>query len=85
MITEDAKKVLDTLASFFNENEGNKINRWLAVPLINTIKADLQEILQRDSYVPPTPKKVKKDVVDVEDDENSEDIEADVVDSDDLE
>lgn len=53
MITEDAKKILDTLAAFFNENDGNKINRWLAVPLINTIKADLQEILQRDSYVPP--------------------------------
>ena len=53
MINEDAKKILDTLASFFNENEGNRINRWLAVPLINTIKADLQEILQRDSYVPP--------------------------------
>jgi len=53
MITEDAKKILDTLAAFMNENDGNKINRWLAVPLINTIKADLQEILQRDSYVPP--------------------------------
>jgi len=53
MITEDAKKILDTLAAFFNENEGNRINRWLAVPLINTIKADIQEILQRDSYVPP--------------------------------
>lgn len=53
MITEDAKKILDTLAAFFNENEGNKINRWLAIPLINTIKIDLQEIIQRDSYVPP--------------------------------
>lgn len=53
MITEDAKKILDTLAAFFNENEGNRINRWLAIPLINTIKADIQEILQRDSYVPP--------------------------------
>ena len=53
MITEDAKKILDTLAAFFNENEGNRINRWLAVPLINTIKTDIQEILQRDSYVPP--------------------------------
>lgn len=53
MIQEDAKKILDTLAAFMNENDGNRINRWLAVPLINTIKADLQEILQRDSYVPP--------------------------------
>jgi len=52
MIQEDMKKILDTLASFFQENDGNRINRWLAVPLINTVKADLQEILQRDSYVP---------------------------------
>lgn len=63
MITEDAKKILDTLAAFFNENEGNRINRWLAIPLINTIKSDLQEILQRDSYVPPK---------ETEDDENED-------------
>jgi hypothetical protein len=67
MITEDAKKILDTLAAFFNENEGNKINRWLAIPLINTIKVDLQEIIQRDSYVPP------KDDEDDEEDNQSED------------
>lgn len=54
MINEDAKKILDTLASFFNENEGNKINRWLAIPLINTIKEYTLEIIQRDSYVPPS-------------------------------
>lgn len=59
MITEDAKKILDRLASFFNDNEGNRINKWLAVPLINTIKADLQEILQRDSYVPPAVEETK--------------------------
>jgi len=82
MITEDAKKVLDTLASFFNENEGNKINRWLAVPLINTIKADLQEILQRDSYVPP-PTKVKK-VKSDDDTDNSVDDDAEEI-SEDLE
>ena len=80
MITEDAKKILDTLAAFFNENEGNKINRWLAVPLINTIKADLQEILQRDSYVPPTKKKREleddtDDVVDVNTKEDSVELE----------
>ena len=62
MIQEDAKKILETLATFFNENDGNRINRWLAIPLINTIKTDLQEILQRDSYVPPeTPEPEESD------------------------
>lgn len=54
MIQEDAKRVLDTLTAFFSENDGNKINRWLAIPLINTIKENLQEIIQRDAYKPPT-------------------------------
>ena len=57
MIQEDARKVLDTLASFFNENEGNRINRWLVKAVINTIKEYLQEILQRDAYIPPETKK----------------------------
>ena len=48
MTSEDATKVLEVVAGFLNENEGNKLNKWLAVPLINTVKSNLEEIIAKD-------------------------------------
>lgn len=49
MVVKEAQAILEKIADFLNKNEGNKLNEWLAVPLISTIREDLNKIIASDA------------------------------------
>lgn len=48
MTQQDARTILEKLADFLNKNDGNTLNEWLSIPLINTLKMDLEKIIVKD-------------------------------------
>lgn len=49
MTEEQSKKILDLLADFFKQNEGNRLNKYLTIPFLQVMSAQLHEIVKIDS------------------------------------
>lgn len=48
MTSDGVTKILERLANFLNKNEGNTLNEWLSIPLLSTIRADLEKLVAED-------------------------------------
>lgn len=49
MVAEDVKKILEVLAEYFTDNTGNKLNKWLTIPIMNVMKTKLEEVAKKDA------------------------------------
>jgi len=58
MTEQEAQKILDTVETFCQENEGNTMNQWLRNALVNTMQTLLKQILQRQNEETTEPEEI---------------------------
>lgn len=61
MTPEDKDKIMKLINSFCIENDGQKITRWNATTLINSLNRDLEEIVKKDNEIRPNTAPPKKE------------------------